>query len=74
MSTTTQQFQRNETNQTLNIFNNLERAKTAKGLAQNEEEMRKTRVLMDKITGKASLEARNLARPETGASRAPLVS
>jgi hypothetical protein len=32
-----QQFSRNESNQTINIFNNnpLERAKTAKGLGNN---------------------------------------
>lgn len=60
MSTTMQQFNRNtvNVNDTVNIFNNnppIERAKTAKGLGSNEEEMRRTRLLMDKISGKTNM-------------------
>lgn len=72
MSTTMQQFNRNtvDPNQTINVFNNapIERAKTAKGLGSNEEEMRRTRMLMDKISGKAAIE-RNTVRPDTAASK-----
>ena len=67
MSTTgQQQIQKNETNQSVNMFGN-ERAKTAK-LAANEEEMKRTRVLMDKISGKHNIDQRFLSRPETGKS------
>ena len=48
------------------MFGN-ERAKTAK-LTGNEEEMKRTRVLMDKISGKHNIDPKFLSRPETGKS------
>jgi hypothetical protein len=70
MSTTGQQFHRDTSNQTINIFNStpIERAKTAKGLGSNEEEMRRTRLLMDKISGKNNYEKMN-SRPDSAVDK-----
>jgi hypothetical protein len=58
LSTTGQQFFREPTTQTLAPIKQLERVQTAKSNA-NEGEMRRTRLLMDKISGKHLMELKN---------------
>lgn len=58
LSTTGQQFFREPTAQTLAPIKPLERVQTAKSNA-NEGEMRRTRLLMDKISGKHLMELKN---------------
>lgn len=54
------------------FYGQMERAKTAKGGIPkvSEEEMKRTRFLMDKISGK-NAEKKMIERPETGISKAP---
>ena len=59
----------------MTIFGNAERARTAKGLGNNEDQLRRTRLLMDKITGKNNIEMKYSSRPETGGlKKIPVVS